>query len=111
MKRRSRLWLLAALVLFGVAAWLMRAKTPARAHIEHKDDDFPHYLRPKESERLRRRQVVLPPRADASPRALPRERDPFLAALPPVGHGVGGTAVVFEADAIKGMPVGQMFLR
>lgn len=107
--RRSRFWLAAAVLLFAAAAWLMRGKPKASPRAAHQRDEFPIYLRQKEHARLQKRIVALPPLPDAGPR--PRMRDPFLAALPPVDRGANRTAMVFEAEAMKSMPIGRMFLR
>jgi hypothetical protein len=102
-KRRSaHWWLLAAVVLLGLAGWLMRAcgNTPEVA--SRPPPDLPRAMRPSESNRMTGRQV-LPMR---SPQAQ-HHRDPVLSALSAPDAGV---AVVFEANALRYSPVGQLLL-
>jgi hypothetical protein len=109
MKRRSLAWLLSAVALFALAAFLMRTTKPVSARDKREKRDFPKQLREPERDRLARRQVVLPPRAGAE-QTTPKRRDRLLAALPPIPPGESKTALVLEAQAIKGTPIGQMLL-
>lgn len=111
MQRRRGLWLVFAVVLFGLAAWLMLSgqgeeETPAPAKVA-----FPNRLRPEERERMeKRRTYVMPTAVDAGTVAAQQPalpRDPLLAALP---RGKGKTAVVIEANAIRHSPLGEMLL-
>lgn len=109
MRRRRRLWLLAALALFGIAGYLLlRSDGPKPPPIER--PEIPHRLRPAEVTRMERRAVLpaLPPaKAAAEPEAPQRPRDPMLAAL---AFGKGSSAVVFEANALRYSPIGQLLL-
>ncbi|XXX79334.1 hypothetical protein WMF30_11220 [Sorangium sp. So ce134] len=104
---RHRAWLLAAVLLLGLAAWLMtrgdgKATSPKKARVE-----FPRRPREPEIERsLRRRTLPPPPEVEPSVEAKPR-RDPLLTALP---TGKATSAVVFEASAIKESPAGKLWL-
>jgi hypothetical protein len=112
MQRRRGLWLVFAVVLFGLAAWLMLSgqgeeETPAPPKVA-----FPTRLRPEERQRMERRRTYVAPAApaDAGTVAEPHfvhPSDPVLAALP---RGQGKTAVVIEANAIRHSPIGEMLL-
>ncbi|HVY44442.1 MAG TPA: hypothetical protein VHB21_01135, partial [Minicystis sp.] len=80
---------------------------PPRAAARHAPDEFPRRMRQREIERIARRRVAMPAPDAGAPAHL---RDPMLAALPP-GGGKDRTALVFEAEALKSLPVGRMFLR
>lgn len=110
MKRTG--YLIGALGLFALAAWLMlpsRAPRVRRAPIE-----FPHAARPHEIERgEQRRTLSLPatPVVPASPPASPAAEqarglyDPLHVALPPAR-----SAIVIEAGALLDSPAGRMLL-
>ncbi|WP_437726201.1 hypothetical protein [Sorangium sp. So ce861] len=104
---RHRAWLLAAVLLLGLAAWLMsrgdvEATSPKKPRVE-----FPRGPREPEFERsLRRRTLPPPPVLDPSAEPRPR-RDPLLTALP---TDKATSAVVFEASAIKESPAGKLWL-
>jgi hypothetical protein len=109
MRRRS--WLVAAVVLFMLAAVVMLygqgEVVPAPATVEV---EFPRQLRPAEQERLQSRRTLRPvPPVDMATqgRRPPQPRDPVLAALP---QGRGRTAVVLEANALRHSPVGALLL-
>jgi hypothetical protein len=105
---RRRLWLVVAIVLFAAAAFLMsRGDAPRpepRAKVE-----FPRHLRQAEYERMERRRTLpaaaLPAGAEQPDRAP--VLDPLLTALPAVP---GKSAVVFEANALRHSPLGELFL-
>jgi hypothetical protein len=109
MQRRRGLWLVFAVVLFGLAAWLMLSgqgeeETPPPTKVA-----FPNRLRPAERERMeKRRTYVAPQDAGTVAEQQPvRPSDPVLAALP---RGKGKTAMVIEANAIRHSPIGEMLL-
>ncbi len=109
MQRRRGMWLVFAVVLFGLAAWLMLSgqgeeETPRPTKVA-----FPTRLRPEEKERMeRRRTYVAPTPVAAGAEQQPaRPSDPVLAALP---RGKGKTAMVFEANAIRHSPIGELLL-
>lgn len=107
--RRRRLWLVAALALFGLTGFLLwRSDEPKEAPAPQVE--IPRSLRPAEVERMERR-AVLPaapvPVSALAARPPSRPRDPMLAALP---GGKGGTAIVIEANALRYSPVGQLLL-
>ncbi|MGK3987776.1 hypothetical protein WME99_32340 [Sorangium sp. So ce136] len=106
---RHRAWLLAAVLLLGLAAWLMsrgdsKATAPKKARVE-----FP---RPPERPYVERdvRRRTLPPAPQTDPSVEHRrqsKRDPLLTALP---TGRATSAVVVEASAIKESPAGKLWL-
>ncbi|WP_437751844.1 hypothetical protein [Sorangium sp. So ce1389] len=106
---RHRAWLLAAVVLLGLAAWLMsrgdsKATSPKKARVE-----FPRHPQLPEVERNARR-LTLPPPPQTDPsveRQRQSRRDPLLTALP---TGRATSAVVVEASAIKESPAGKLWL-
>lgn len=106
--RRRRLWLLAALVLFVLAGFLLwHSDGPPPP--PPKQVEIPRSLRPAEITRMEKRAVlplapVKPNETAIGPR---RPRDPMLAAL---SFGKGSSAVVFEANALRYSPVGQLLL-
>jgi hypothetical protein len=109
MRRRRRLWLLLAVVLFGLGAALMisgqgEEQAPAPRQVQ-----FPRRMRSEEWKRLDRRRVLVAPPAAPGPEGLPppKPRDPMLEALP---RGEGRTAVVIEANAVRHSPVGELLL-
>ncbi|MFY0568063.1 hypothetical protein ACN28E_30105 [Archangium lansingense] len=108
-QRRRGLWLVFAVVLFGLAAWLMLSgqgeeETPPPTKVA-----FPNRLRPAERERMEKRRTYMAPVVDAGTVAQQpvRPRDPVLAALP---RGTGKTAMVIEANAIRHSPIGEMLV-
>jgi hypothetical protein len=110
-QRRRGLWLVFAVVLFGLAAWLMLSGQGEEEAPPPPKVAFPNRLRPAERERMeKRRTYVMPTVADAGTVAEQkpiRPSDPVLAALP---RGKGKTAVVIEANAIRHSPIGEMLL-
>lgn len=110
MQRRRGLWLVFAVVLFGLAAWLMLSGQGEEEAPPAPKVAFPNRLRPQERERMEKRRTYVLPPVDAGTVAEPqpvRPRDPVLAALP---RGKGKTAVVIEANAIRNSPIGEMLL-
>ncbi|HEX5745667.1 MAG TPA: hypothetical protein VFZ09_05455 [Archangium sp.] len=110
-QRRRGLWLVFAVVLFGLAAWLMLSGQGEEEAPPPPKVAFPNRLRPAERERMeKRRTYVMPAVMDAGTVAEQkpiRPSDPVLAALP---RGKGKTAVVIEANAIRHSPIGEMLL-
>lgn len=110
MKQRRGMWLLVAVVLFGVAAGLMlfgqgeeEAPPPLKVN-------FPKRLRPEERTRVEQRRNYVAPVAAVVDAGVPgpvKPKDPVLAALP---RGPGKTAMVIEANAIRHSPIGEMLL-
>ncbi|WP_437969340.1 hypothetical protein WMF04_08580 [Sorangium sp. So ce260] len=104
---RHRAWLLAAVLLLGLAAWLMGRGDGEATSAKKPRVEFPRRPRGPEVERShRRRTLPPPPEADPSVEQKPR-RDPLLTALP---TGKATSAVVFEASAIKESPAGKLWL-
>ena len=105
---RHRAWLLAAVVLLGLAAWLM-SRGDSKATSPKARVEFPRRPQLPDMERNARRQTLPPPpqtdpRAERQPRPM---RDPLLTALP---TGRATSAVVVEASAIKESPAGKLWL-
>ena len=109
-RRRRSAWLIAALALFGLTAWLLLRDEPD-APEKKLEVEIPHQLTPKERVRMEQRRTlpVVPPPAveSARPVAHPRPRDPVLAAL---ATGNNKVAVVIEANAIRYSPIGQLLI-
>ena len=117
MKRRRLAFLAAALVLFGLAAFLMARGDDAAEPEEKKVIEFPRALRPAEVQRMNSRRTGIGPAvplaveksADLNPPPPPPQAaDPVLAAL-----GAGGdskSAIVIEANALRYSPVGELLL-
>ncbi len=110
--RRRRPWILvgAATALFLLAAWVMSRGDQAPVHDKPRVQ-FRPYLNAEERERMRARQVLpaAPPPADPeAPWRPPPPRDPVLAAM---GSPDTKLAVVVEANAIRNMPVGELFVQ
>jgi hypothetical protein len=112
---KSAGFLLSALGLFAVAAFLMRE--PKAPRTERAALEFPRYARPHELDRQRQRSTyVIPERADAGSgegvvdsdeptQAPPGRLDPMHVAL-----GAGELQMVFEASALLDSPLGRMLL-
>ncbi len=107
--RRQRVWLVVAVMLFALGGALMvwgqgEEERPEPARVE-----FPRRLREPEANRMAaRRTHQLPALATTPAHAAPSgPRDPLLAALP---RGKGRTALVFEANALRHSPVGELLL-
>jgi hypothetical protein len=109
-QRRRGLWLVFAVVLFGLAAWLMLSGQGEEETPRPQKVAFPNRLRQEERERMERRRTYVMPVADAGTVAEQkplRPSDPVLAALP---RGKGKTAMVIEANAIRNSPIGELLL-
>ncbi|WP_437954926.1 hypothetical protein WME76_25610 [Sorangium sp. So ce119] len=104
---RHRAWLLAAVVLLGLAAWLMSRGDSKATAARKPRVEFPRYPKIPEQERNRRR-LTLPPPPQTDP-SMERQgrRDPVLTALP---TDKATSALVFEASAIKESPAGKLWL-
>jgi hypothetical protein len=110
-RRRSWVWLLAAGVLFGCAAWLMSRKDPERPEPAWQRVDLPRHMKHEDRARAQSRRLLpelaAVPATDGAPEQPARPRDPVLAALPSeMKRGV----VVVEANAIRHSPVGELML-
>ncbi len=104
---RHRAWLLAAVVLLGLAAWLMARGDDKATSAKKPRVEFPRHPRGPEVERSQRRRTLPPSReVDPSQEQKPR-RDPLLTALP---TDKATSVVVFEASAIKESPAGKLWL-
>lgn len=104
-------WLALAIVLLGLATWLMRSGEPLDTGPQPRSNDvrMPRYATKVELERAKKRQT-LPPRAPANDEPASRDvQDPVLRALPP--RGPGDVAVVVEVNAIRHSPAAEMLLR
>jgi hypothetical protein len=109
-QRRRGLWLVFAVVLFGLAAWLMLSGQGEEEPPRPQKVAFPNRLRPEERDRMERRRTYVTPVVDAGTVAEQkplRPSDPVLAALP---RGKGKTAMVIEANAIRNSPIGELLL-
>ncbi len=108
MRHRS-LWLVAALALLALAAFLMARddqKSPAAPEARVQ---FPRGWDPAAAQRRLQRQVLAAP-AEPTPGEHPsprRPRDPLLAALPATP---GKTTLVLEANALFESPIGRLLL-
>lgn len=111
MHRRRLGWLVAAGVLFAIAAMLMFTGSGDESAPEPPHMDFPRRMRPAERERAERRRTwVMPAAPDAGVAAAKesaRPRDPVIAALP---RGKNKTAVVIEANALRYSPIGELLM-
>lgn len=110
MKRRRVLWLLAAVLLFAAAAWLMTQGEPEDKGEPPPRVEIPRHLNAKEHERMKARRtlpekpvVYLPDK----PPPPERPRDPLLAALTP---RKGESTIVVEANALTNSPIGELLL-
>ncbi|XXF75067.1 hypothetical protein P2318_18525 [Myxococcaceae bacterium GXIMD 01537] len=111
MHRRRLGWLVAAGVLFALAAWLMFTGSGDEPAPEAPKVDFPRRMRPEERARAERRRTwVMPAAPDAGTTAQgpQRPRDPLIAALP---RGKTKMAVVVEANALRYSPIGELLLQ
>ena len=108
--KRHTVWLAAALLLFGIAAWLMSVgETGAVSEAKQKSRQFPS-LGPESWQRQEKR-LTLPaptPSSTTDRDPLPaHKRDPMLAALAPHAE----VNLVFEASSIRDSPVGELLMR
>lgn len=112
MRSRSRAaWLLSALILFAVAAWLMARGDPGAKDVPAAERvPFPKPFDEVARERRMKRQTLPapPPAAPGwAPEAPPRPRDPVLAAF---AASQGKSIVVVEANALFESPLGKLLL-
>jgi hypothetical protein len=97
-------YLVAAVILLGLGAWLTSGGDPVR--IEPKDVEMPRRQTSQERKRVEERRTLPAPVAavvlpDQPP---PRPRDPVLAAMP---HEVKQLAMVVEANALRNSDLGD----
>ncbi|RKG99071.1 hypothetical protein [Corallococcus carmarthensis] len=105
---RRRVWLVGAVLLFAVGAFLMFTGQGDKPPAPEPDVDFPRRMRGTDLERAEKRRTwVMPAVVDAGVAAPVKPRDPLLAALP---RGPGRTAVVIEANALRHSPVGELLM-
>lgn len=113
MERRR--WLIVAVLLLAAAAVLMSRGDAPRKEPAHRVE-FPRQMRPQEWERSRQRRTLPAENAKVQPVFVPPGlpgspeqdlRDPLLVALP---APEGSTALVFEANALRHSPVGELLL-
>lgn len=103
------IWLLVAVALLGLAAFLMsRGDKPKRAD-RTAEVDFPRRQRSQERIRNERRRTLPPvrPQNDAPTPDQFLKRDPLIVALP---GGKNKSTVVFEVGELKDSPVGKAWL-
>ncbi len=108
-KRRRYGWLVLAALLLLVAGWLMwptRSDTSA----QQREITFPNHQRSHERQRLagRRRALTLLNKLGETTQQEQLERDPLLVALS--GAAAKGTHLVFEVEALKDTPIGQIVI-
>lgn len=110
---RAALWLVASLVLLGLAAWLMSTEPPEPA-APRSEVSIPRGMREQERARVKTRRTlpvpIEPARAADAPRKPTPPRDPMLALLPTSADPGVGSVVVLEANAVRHSPLGQLFL-
>ncbi|NUQ72213.1 MAG: hypothetical protein HUU21_01525 [Polyangiaceae bacterium] len=106
--QKNKIWLVAAVALLGLAAWLMsRGDSVASTEDKKPRVEFPRYPKQSEQARNRRRQTLPAPPARDDSDIQPAKRDPMITALPP---SKGKSVVVFEASALKETPIAKHWL-
>lgn len=109
---RALRWLLVAVVLFVLAAWLMRGPTRETSELAEaaKKIELPRYATPQEVERRNTRATLLDrvPSPEAGEPPVEQRRDPFLVALPPAGPKE--SVIVIEANAIRYSAFGERLI-
>lgn len=105
-RRKTWLWLAAALLLVGLAAFLMSRGEDQPPEHEEVKVAFPRFLRGPERQRMETRKT-LPVPTVATPRQAQRPRDPLLAAL---ADPRAKEVMVVEANALRNSPVGELFV-
>jgi hypothetical protein len=100
-RRRPLWWLLAAVLLLSLAALVKWACGSAPEVSTRAPPELPRAMRPAEARRMSTREV-LPQGPQPG-----RHRDPVLSAL---SAPDAGRAVVFEANALRYSPIGQLLL-
>jgi hypothetical protein len=104
--RRRWPWLLAAVLLLALAAWLLwtpDALAPAQRPVV----ELPRHLRPAERQRMQARLTPVPGLDAGRSPAGGERQDPMLAAL---SVGAGSSAVVLEVNALRYSPLGELLL-
>jgi hypothetical protein len=106
--RRLR-FMLAALVLLAISAWLMHGKDAVKAEERGKDVRMPRYPTPDEYKRRVSRRTLMDRAHQDAPEQAPVEakKDPLHQVLPYDEHK--GT-VIIEASAIRFSPLGERVL-
>ncbi len=102
-------WLLAAVLLLGLAAFFMsRGDKPTRAKRDG-EVDFPRFPRPAEHQRNDRRRTLVPPSQPQKDNAteIIVKRDPLIMALP---NDPKKSLVVFEVAGLRDSPVGKAWM-
>lgn len=108
MRRRARLALVAALLLLGGSALLMRVGEERTAPVTTPPARMPTMTEESYKRANSRRTLAPVLTADRDPaKDPPRRRDPFLVALP---RGDGEPLVVLEANALRHSRVGELFV-
>ncbi|RKH10681.1 hypothetical protein D7X74_27045 [Corallococcus sp. CA047B] len=107
-RRRRKVWLGGALLLFAVAAVMMFRGQGDAAAPPAPEVNFPSRMSGTDFARAEKRRTWVMPTLDAGvPQAPAKPRDPLLAALP---RGPGRTAVVIEANALRHSPLGELLM-
>ncbi len=112
-KRRGRLWLVVAVAMIGLAAWLaLSGEAPAGT--EKPDIYLPRRATAAETEKIKERRTiaeplptVLPDASVVMPKKSLRPLDPVLAALP---SKFEKGAVVIEANALRHSDLGELMI-
>jgi hypothetical protein len=101
-------WLLAAVVLFAAAAWLMSRDDPQTARSKSRELKLPRHSA-ADFKRTQARRTWAAPEQPAATGLTPAPplRDPVLVALP---SSAQTGAMVLEANALRHSPVGQLLL-
>jgi hypothetical protein len=105
LKRRSA-WLLLALALFGLVAWMTPRLDGNPYAREAKPARFPRYPSRAEYRRMNQRRTLVQPAQPGAATAEPIKRDPLLVAMPPDAR----TLLVLEAKAFLQKPIGRMLV-
>jgi hypothetical protein len=108
LRMKSRAWLLAAVLLLALAAVLMFRGDRAAQAKKPPAVAFPRHAKPEEQARNQRRRTLPPaPVKDDQEEGVRTKRDPVITALPTTP---GKSALIFEANALKRSPVGELWL-
>ncbi|AKT38678.1 hypothetical protein [Chondromyces crocatus] len=105
MKQRG--WLLAFVLLLGIAAFLMARADSPRAPARAVRMAFPRHPTLRDHERRARRQSLPPVALPGDTEAAPQRRDPLTVALP---TDPDKSAFVFELEDLKDSPLGQIWM-
>jgi hypothetical protein len=108
MKRRG--WLLSAIALIVLATVLMLMSEQQKIELDPVEVNFPRRLRAEERTRMQSRRTLSPAPAPMAKNDKPAKpammRDPVLTAI----SAGSKSAMVFEANAIRHSPIGQLLL-